>query len=83
MANLVRGGRLERVQPVFLLGILWRVDTTSACSMKAHERIRFLGRPGNGEKNPREEKVQEGHGFCSAFIIRAKIQTLIGIKPLK
>jgi hypothetical protein len=42
VANLGRGGRLERVQPTFPLKKLWRATVGIAqTSRKAHERIGF------------------------------------------
>jgi hypothetical protein len=50
VANLVRGGRLERAWPRFLSVRLWRAPTACAAEGKAHERTGFLGRPAGGKK---------------------------------
>jgi hypothetical protein len=50
VANLGRGGRLERVKPIFLLGRLWRAAV--GCSQSAGKLTR--GRV------PRKARRQEG-----------------------
>jgi hypothetical protein len=81
--NLGRGGRLERVWPVFLLEKLWRAAANCAIGRKAQERIGFLGdtRWQKG-KTLRRVKPMRVAVFHKVLTFLWKKQTLAGNKTL-
>ena len=82
MANLGRGGRLERVLPNFLPGILCRAVTGCAISGQAHERKGLLGRPAGERGNPLRRRKPKRVVFFRA-IFAPEGRALTGTKTLK
>ena len=85
MANLERGGRLERVKADFFVGnTLKGSRRRRAIDNEAQERTRLLGKPTveKGE-TPREDETQEGRGFLDGPKDLQEIRTLTGKKALK